>query len=150
MKRWVVGIVIAAILVAGGVIWSMVRQQSKGTPQSGGTPSSEAAEPLEKPTYQMITADEAKAMMDKGNVTIVDVRRQDEYDAGHVKDAILVPNESIGATAPEALPDKDAVLLVYCRTGIRAENASQKLIELGYTHVYDFGGIVDWPYEIEK
>ena len=120
-------------------------------PNSTASPAGKADEKSSsKQAFQIIAADEAKKMMDEGNVTIVDVRRQDEYDAGHIKDAILIPNESIGDTAPAELPDKDAVLLVYCRTGIRAKEASQKLADLGYTHVYDFGGITDWPYDIVK
>ena len=101
-------------------------------------------------SFRIITAEEAKKMIDEEEVTIVDVRRQDEYDNGHIKDAILIPNESIGDTAPDDLPDKDATILVYCRTGIRAKEASGKLADLGYTNVYDIGGIVDWPYETEK
>lgn len=87
-------------------------------------------------------------MMDKGGVTVVDVRRQDEYDAGHIANAVLVPNESIGDTAPAALPDKDATLLLYCRSGHRSAQAAAKLAALGYTHVYDFGGINSWPYDV--
>lgn len=97
--------------------------------------------------YHKITASEAKAMMDKGGVTVVDVRREDEYAAGHIPGSILVPNEGIRDTQPEELPDLDAVLLVHCRTGVRSKQASDKLLEIGYKNVYDFGGIVDWPYE---
>lgn len=98
--------------------------------------------------YHKITAEEAKKMMDEGGVTVVDVRTSEEYREKHIPDSILVPNESITTTqAPEELPDKDAVLLIHCRTGVRSKDASDKLVELGYKHVYDFGGIVDWPYE---
>ena len=86
-------------------------------------------------------------MMDEGNTTVVDVRTAEEYAAGHIPDSILVPVESIGYTKPVELPDTEAVLLVHCRTGIRSKRASDQLVELGYKHVYDFGGIVDWPYE---
>ena len=89
-------------------------------------------------------------MMDKGGVTVVDVRRSDEYAAGHIPGSILVPNEEIADVQPEALPDLDATLLVHCRTGIRSKQASDKLVAMGYKHVYDFGGIVDWPYETVK
>lgn len=96
---------------------------------------------------QRITAEEGKRLLDNGGVTLVDVRRQDEYAAGHIKNAILIPNETINTTqAPKELPDKNAVILVYCRTGIRAGQAAQKLMTLGYKHVYNMGGIVDWPY----
>ena len=97
--------------------------------------------------YHKITASEAKAMMNQGGVTVVDVRREDEYAAGHIPGSILVPNEGIRDTQPEELPDLDAVLLVHCRTGVRSKQASDKLLEIGYKNVYDFGGIVDWPYE---
>lgn len=97
--------------------------------------------------YHKISAEEAKAMMDKGGVTVVDVRREDEYAAGHIPGSILVPNEGIRDTQPEELPDLDAVLLVHCRTGVRSKQASDKLLEIGYKNVYDFGGIVNWPYE---
>jgi phage shock protein E len=100
--------------------------------------------------YHAITPDEAKARMDSQEaVVIVDVRTQAEYDAGHIPGAILVVNEQIGSAMPEALPDKDAQLLVYCRSGRRSRDAAMKLIKLGYTRVYDFGGILDWPYEIQ-
>ena len=135
--------VIAAI--ATGVIWYAILQSRA---QSTGT--SDSAHPEEKVIYHTVTAETAKYMMDEGSVTIVDVRTQSEYDTGHVENAILVPHETIGRTVPEELPDKEAVLLVYCRTGRRAADASQKLADMGYTKVYDFGGIEDWPYEIEK
>ena len=76
-----------------------------------------------------------------------DDRTAEEYAAGHIPGSILVPVESIGDTKPVELPDTEAVLLVHCRTGIRSKRASDQLVELGYKHVYDFGGIVDWPYE---
>ncbi len=101
-------------------------------------------------SYHKITAEEAKKMMDEGGVTVVDVRSADEYAASHIPGAVLVPVESIGSEPPELLPDKDGMLLVHCRTGIRSKQASDKLVELGYTQIYDFGGIVDWPFETES
>ena len=100
-------------------------------------------------TYQNITAREAKEMADHGGVTIVDVRTQEEFALRHIPQAILVPMESIGNRMPEELPDKDAILLIHCRTGVRSKLAADKLASLGYTKLYDFGGIVDWPYETE-
>lgn len=97
-------------------------------------------------SYHKITAGQAKSMMDAGGVTVIDVRRNDEYAAGHIAGALLVPNETIGKEPPAALPDKDAVLLVHCRTGVRSKQAAEKLVKMGYRNVYDFGGIVDWPY----
>ncbi len=99
--------------------------------------------------YQRITADEAKEMMVEGNL-IVDVRTEKEYNEGHIEGALLVPLADIEAGKLELLPDKEQVLLVYCRSGNRSMTASEILIEEGYTNVYDFGGIIAWPYEIVK
>ncbi|MBS6642328.1 MAG: rhodanese-like domain-containing protein [Clostridiaceae bacterium] len=99
--------------------------------------------------YHKITAEEAKKMMDEEDVIVVDVRRADEYSVKHIPGAVLVPNESIKDEQPEALPDKEAILLVHCRTGIRSKDASDKLVAMGYENVYDFGGINDWTYETE-
>ena len=103
----------------------------------------------ESDSYTQIDQETAKLMMelDDGHV-IVDVRRQDEYDAGHIPGAILIPNESITDSQPEELPDLNQVILVYCRTGRRSKEASQKLYDIGYTNVYEFGGIVDWTGEV--
>lgn len=98
-------------------------------------------------SYHKISAKEAKEMMDTQEVIIVDVRTQEEYDEGFIENAILIPNETINE-APTELPDKDAVILVYCRSGNRSRQAANKLVDLGYTNIYDFGGIIDWPYEI--
>ena len=84
---------------------------------------------------------------DDGHV-IVDVRRQDEYDAGHIPGAILIPNETISGNSPEALPDYDQIILVYCRSGNRSKQASEKLAAMGYKNVYEFGGINSWTGEI--
>ncbi len=115
-------------------------------------PEPEAGAPVTEPEataeYHKITAEEAYAMMAGGTVTIVDVRTEQEYAEGHIADAVLVPNETIGGEAPEELPDMDATLLVYCRSGRRSKEASEKLLSLGYRNVYDFGGINDWPYDI--
>lgn len=101
--------------------------------------------------YKQITQEEAKEMMTKndGHI-IVDVRRQDEYDEGHIPDAVLIPNESITDKQPEELPDLDQIILVYCRSGRRSKEASQKLADIGYKKVYEFGGIITWTGEIEK
>lgn len=101
----------------------------------------------ETTTYHKITAQEAKEKIDAGDVTIVDVRTAEEYKENHIENAILIPNESIGSQKPEQLPDTNAVILVYCRSGRRSKEASEKLVELGYKNIYDFGGIIDWSYE---
>lgn len=99
--------------------------------------------------YTQIDQETAKEMMsrDDGHV-IVDVRRQDEYDAGHIPGALLIPNESIGSDPPEALPDPGQIILVYCRSGNRSKEAARKLAGMGYTGVYEFGGIITWTGEI--
>lgn len=108
----------------------------------------EPASSAEKTEYIKITAQEAKKMMDENdNIIIVDVRTEDEFSEKHIEGAILIPNESIGNTMPDKLPKLDARILVYCRSGNRSRQAAEKLIELGYTQVYDFGGINDWPYD---
>ena len=102
-----------------------------------------------EPTFHQISQEEAKEMMakDDGHV-VVDVRRQDEYDAGHIPGAILIPNESIGFDSPEALPDYDQIILIYCRTGNRSKQAAQKLAGMGYTSIYEFGGITTWTGDV--
>ena len=106
---------------------------------------------FQKIEYTQITQEEAKQMMeqDDGHV-IVDVRRQDEYDEEHIPGAILIPNESIDGEPPKELPDQDQIILVYCRSGRRSKEASQKLADMGYSNVYEFGGIIDWTGDIEK
>ena len=104
---------------------------------------------VREPFYAQISQDEAKLMMkdDDGHV-IVDVRRADEYAKGHIPGAILIPNEEIGTDEPEELPDKKQIILVYCRTGRRSKEAAQKLADMGYVNVYEFGGIEDWTGDI--
>lgn len=115
-----------------------------------GTTDSEPAAETSSGSYQQITQEEAKAMMEEQtDYLIVDVRRADEFAEGHIAGAINVPNETIGEEAEEALPDKDQYLFIYCRSGRRSKEASQVLADLGYTNVYEFGGIIDWTGEIE-
>ena len=123
---------------AGSASGSQGMQSSQGQPESSS--ASDTA-------YHKITPEEAKKMMDEGGVTVVDVRTQQEYEERHIPHAVLVPNETIMDTQPPSLPDKDAVLLVYCRTGVRSRQASEKLVAMGYTKVYDMGGITDWTYD---
>ena len=102
-------------------------------------------------SYQQITQEEAKEMMDTQEVIILDVREQDEYDSGHIPAAVLLPVGTIDeTTAAEVIPDKDSTVLVYCRSGNRSKTASSTLAELGYTNIYEFGGINTWPYETEE
>lgn len=104
----------------------------------------------QKGVYQKISAEEAKKMMDEQEVIIVDVRTQGEYDGGHIENALLIPNETIGSEPPEALSDKSAIILLYCRSGNRSSQAARKLLDMGYQNVYDFGSIADWSYGLVK
>ena len=100
-------------------------------------------------TYRSITMDEAVTMMaQETGYIILDVRRPDEYAAGHIPNAINVPNESIGTSEIPELPDKNQLIMVYCRSGRRSKEASEKLVKLGYTNIVEFGGILDWKGEI--
>ena len=100
--------------------------------------------------YVNITAQEAKQIMDsQEGYMILDVREQDEYDAGHIPGAILIPYTQIEEKAAAMLPDQDQLILVYCRSGRRSKIAAETLVELGYNNIKEFGGIIDWPYETE-
>ena len=102
-----------------------------------------------KPSYRQITADEAAQMMqEETDFVLLDVRTQEEYASGHIPGAICIPNETIGSEEIPELPDKDQLILVYCRSGNRSKQASQKLAEQGYTNVVEFGGINGWTGEI--
>ena len=108
------------------------------------------AENNQEAVYVNITAEEAKQIMDsEEGYIILDVRTQEEYDQGHIPGAILIPDTEVEVTAEEVLTDKDQLLLVYCCSGRRSKLASEILVELGYTNIKEFGGIIDWPYEIE-
>ena len=101
-------------------------------------------------TYKKISAEDAKKIIDSEDVIVLDVRTPEEYTEGHIENAVLLPVTDIKDKADEVLTDKDAKILVYCRSGNRSATASKELIEMGYTDVYDFGGIMSWPYEIVK
>lgn len=101
--------------------------------------------------YRQISQEEAKEMMDAGDAVVLDVREQSEYDEGHIPGAVLLPVGSIDEdTAAAVIPEKSTTVLVYCRSGNRSKTAAAALAELGYTGVYEFGGINTWPYEIEQ
>lgn len=101
-------------------------------------------------SYEQITQEAAKEMMDTQEVIVLDVREQSEYDSGHIPGAVLLPVGSIDEeTAAAVIPEKDSTVLVYCRSGNRSKTASSTLAGLGYTNIYEFGGINTWPYEIE-
>ncbi len=102
-------------------------------------------------SYDQISPEEAKTIMDtETDYVILDVRTADEYAEGHIPNAINLDHEAISAQAEALLPDKDALILVYCRSGRRSKIAAEALVELGYSNVKEFGGIIDWPFEIVK
>ncbi len=101
--------------------------------------------------YEQISGDEAKALMDsESEYIIIDARTEAEYAEGHIPGAILIPEYEISEQAETKLPDKDELILVYCRSGRRSKIAAEELVKLGYTNVKEFGGIIDWKYEIEN
>ena len=101
--------------------------------------------------YVNITAQEAKTIMDtEEGCLILDTRTREEYDQGHIPGAIQISHDEITEKAEEVLTDKDQLILVYCRSGRRSKIAAEALVELGYTNIKEFGGIIDWPYEVEQ
>ncbi|MFA7371805.1 MAG: rhodanese-like domain-containing protein [Sphaerochaetaceae bacterium] len=126
-----------------------------GTLACTGQSASQEAAPVKTimiAQYRKISPELAKEMMDsEEELIVVDVRTPDEYNQGHIAGALLIPNETISTTtAPAELGDKEALILVYCLSGVRSAQAARKLVSLGYTNVYDFGGIIDWPYEVVR
>ena len=104
-----------------------------------------------EPSYRQISQEEAKEMLDTQPVILLDVREQSEYDSGHIPGAVLLPVGTIAAdTAAAVIPDPTSTVLVYCRSGNRSKTAAAKLAALGYTNIYEFGGINTWPYETES
>ena len=102
-------------------------------------------------SYEQITPEQAKTIMDtETDYIIIDARTQDEFAEGHIENAILIPEYEIADRAEKELPDKEQLILVYCRSGRRSKIASEELVKLGYTNVKEFGGIIDWPYETVK
>ncbi len=118
---------------------------------AGGAASGSKGSSADAASYQQVSAQEAKAIMDsEQGYVIVDARTQAEYQQGHVPGALLIPHDAIEAKAGELLPDKDQLILVYCRSGNRSKQASEALVDMGYTNIVEFGGINTWPYDIEK
>ena len=126
-------VVVVALLLSVGFL--------AGCGSSGGNGSSSGAQP------QKITAAQAKALMNDGKpYTLVDVRTEEEFQTGHIAGAKLIPDTEIKDRAAAELPDKGARILVYCRSGVRSAGAASTLVDLGYTNVYDMGGIINWSY----
>ena len=100
------------------------------------------------PSYVKITPNPAyELMQSQNNCTVLDVRTPEEFSQGHIPGAILIPDYELAKRAEKELPDKNALILVYCRSGSRSRQAANTLLKLGYTNVKDFGGIIDWPFE---
>ncbi|MCL2827282.1 MAG: rhodanese-like domain-containing protein [Oscillospiraceae bacterium] len=149
------------LIVAGGALLYhvLVLQQPGGSvvedvwerevPPLEEPPPTETPPPAIAPAYQTITATEALEMIESGEpFVLLDVRAQSEFEEAHIADAILIPGQDLADRALAELPDKDMRILVYCRSGRRSAEAVWTLLELGYTNVYDLGGILDWPYEV--
>ena len=115
----------------------------------GAAEQTTAGDPEEAWGYMQISQEEASRMMEEDpNAIILDVRTQEEYAEGHIPGAICIPNETIADQMPEGLPDLEQRILVYCRSGNRSKQAAQKLADMGYTNVHEFGGIIDWTGDI--
>ena len=133
-----VTVIILTAVVLAGCIQKTNKEQTEATQVNIGT-------------YYQISQDEAKRIMDEeSDYIIVDAREQSEYDEGHIKGAIVIPYTEIEQKAEELLPNKTQLILVYCRSGRRSKIAAQSLANMGYKNVKEFGGIIDWQYEIEK
>ena len=133
-----VTVIILTAVVLAGCIQKTNEEQTEATQVNIGT-------------YYQISQDEAKRIMDEeSDYIIVDAREQSEYDEGHIKGAIVIPYTEIEQKAEELLPNKTQLILVYCRSGRRSKIAAQSLANMGYKNVKEFGGIIDWQYEIEK
>lgn len=140
-KISIIIIIMALVLLAVFGLWRVMDGKKGGEQGQNVT---------DKGKYVRISAEEAKKRMDANpNAITVDVREPSEYAESHIKNAVLVPLGTIGMETLQILPDKNAEILIYCRSGRRSKAAANKFLELGYTNVYDFGGILSWPYEKE-
>lgn len=144
-------IIIFAVMIIFSVLLTSCR---KGTDigiigGNDGPASIIVSEKGDKKMFEQITPQEAKSIIDsQEDFVVLDVREQEEYDAGHIPQSILMPYTDIESRAEEELPHKDKLILVYCRSGRRSKIAAESLAKLGYTNIKEFGGIIDWPYDI--
>ena len=158
MKRWLFplyGGLLALLLLSGCASGEKPAPASSEGPNESALTSEEASpsegsEKSEMTSYVQISQEDAKRLLDEGGVVLLDVREQEEYDAGHIPGAILMPYTRAEELAPTLLPDKGATILVYCRSGRRSKIAAQTLADLGYTDVREFGGIIDWKYDVTE
>ena len=133
-----------------GCFGAAAGSNGNGNSNSNGNGSNATTSSGSSASYQQVNAETAKELMDtEDDYVILDARTQAEYDEGHIPGAILIPHDTVMTAAEDALPDKDQLILVYCRSGNRSKRASQTLVDLGYTNVIEFGGINSWPYEVE-
>ena len=140
MKFWIIAVVIAILAV---VVASCAAATQKPSPSA--FTSASPAQALK------ITPADAKSRLDsEQGIVLLDVRTDEEYAGGHIAGSILLPVDNLAALAASKLPDKSATIFVYCRSGRRSAIAARQLVEMGYTGVYDLGGIIDWPYEVVK
>lgn len=146
MKEILVPLLIIVLVVALAACAPLAHRSASpavSAQQSAVPQGTEAAE------ARLITPQDAKARLEQeSGIVVVDVRTQEEYDQGHLRASVLVPLDDLAALAPQKLPDKDAVLFIYCRSGRRSALAAQQLVSMGYTQVFDLGGIQSWPYEV--
>ncbi len=150
-KRICAALISIIMLLSLSLVGCDQAQKGAGDTIGGGNAQNAPGATTDKADYVSISAEEAKEIMDANSEAIIlDVRTQQEFDGGHIPRAICVPVETIGAEPPSELPDKDATILVYCRSGNRSKQAAEKLVDLGYTDIREFGGISSWPYEITK
>lgn len=148
LKRYVVTVLLAAVLALTALCGCTAKTDTTVTEATTATQTQTQSE---SGTYKQISSDEAAELMKtEKDFIILDVRRQDEFDSGHIPGAICVPNETIGTADIPELPDKSQLILVYCRSGRRSKEASQKLADMGYTNITEFGGIIDWKGEVVK
>ncbi len=133
-----------------GCFGAAAGSNDNGNGNGNGNESNATNDSSDSSSYQQVDAETAKELMDtEDDYVILDVRTQAEYDEGHIPGAILIPHDTVTTAAEDALPDKGQLILVYCRSGNRSKQASQTLVDLGYTNVVEFGGINSWPYEVE-
>lgn len=132
------------------LVISIIIVSSCGNHMAEETENTILTEEMVKTTYTQITAEQAKELMEhESEYVILDTRTQAEYDESHIPGAILLPDYEVAEKAQSVLLDKEQLILVYCRSGRRSKIASQILADLGYSNVKEFGGIMDWPYDVE-
>jgi rhodanese-related sulfurtransferase len=147
-KRWFFGAALICALFTLSACTSPAETASPTAAPTAETAAVATAEPASG-VYRLISAADAKKIMDEEpDAVVLDVREQSEYDAGHIPGAVLLPLGSIEQLAASTLPDKDATILVYCRSGRRSKLGAETLLSLGYTNVLDIGGISSWPYDV--